>query len=101
MRKLFEILNKPARDQQANVYNPAATTAEDIFLRNDKGQAWRAIADYKGEIHKLSLLVDCGSPSTIVGVEDFKEIKQQYTPMVQSHFKYHQSNKHYQYVYLH
>ena len=33
----------------------------------------------------------------IVGVQDFKEIKQQYTAMVQSNFQYRPSNKHYQF----
>ena len=113
LQNLFEILNNPdcaksegvnsrneytrAGDPQARVQNSAATTSEDIFLRDDKGQTWRGTVDYKGEIHKLSLLVDCGSPSTIVGVEDFKEIKQQYTAMIQSNFQYRQSNKHYQF----
>ena len=43
------------------------------------------------------MLVDCGSPSTIVGVENFRQIKKQYTAMVQSGFEYSQSNKHYEF----
>ena len=43
------------------------------------------------------MLVDCGSPSTIVGVENFRQIKKQYTVMVQSSFEYSQSNKHYEF----
>ena len=43
------------------------------------------------------MLLDCGSPSTIVGVETFRQIKKQYTAMVQSSFEYSQSNKHYEF----
>ena len=43
------------------------------------------------------MLVDCGSPSTIVGVENFGRIKKQYTAMIQSGLEYSQSNKHYEF----
>ena len=43
------------------------------------------------------MLVDCGSPSTIVGVENFRQIKKQYTAMIQSSFEYSTSNKHYEF----
>ena len=47
--------------------------------------------------HELTMLLDCGSPSTIIGREDFKQILQQYTSMIQSELKYRQSNKHYEF----
>ena len=53
--------------------------------------------NYNGSIHKLSLLLDCGLPSTFVRVEDLKEIKQQYTVRIQNKFLYRRSNQHYQF----
>lgn len=45
--------------------------------------------------HKLIMLVDGGFPSTIISVENLRQTKQQYTPMVQSGLEYRQSKKHY------
>ena len=68
---------------------------ETIYLENTTTKHWHR-KDKKGE-HELSMLLDCGSPSTIIGVEDFKQVIRQYTPMIQSEFKYRQSNKHYEF----
>ena len=43
------------------------------------------------------MLLDCGTPSTIIGLEDFKQILRQYTPMIQSKLRYRQSNKRYEF----
>ena len=56
------------------------------------GQHTKGVGKYE---QKLTMLLDCGSPSTIVGVETFRQIKKQYTTMVQSSFEYSQSNKSY------
>ena len=70
---------------------------ETVLLRTDSDQRWQDTISVSKEIHKLFLLIDCGSPSTIVGVEDFKVIKQQYTEMIQASFTYKQSNKKYEF----
>ena len=41
------------------------------------------------------MLLDCGSPNTIVGIETFKQIRNHYTTMAQSSFEYSKSNKTY------
>ena len=46
---------------------------------------------------KHTMLVDCGPSSTIVGIESFKQIMDQYTALTQSGFEYSQSNKHYEF----
>ena len=71
--------------------------AQSVFLRTDSGQKWRDTISVSKELHKLFLLIDSGSPSTLVGVEDFKIIKQQYTEMIQASFTYRQSNKKYEF----
>ena len=58
---------------------------------------WQQTEETSEHEHELTMLVDCGSPSTIVGVENFRQIKQQYTAMIQSGFEYSQSNKHYKF----
>ena len=73
------------------------SAAQSVFLRTDSGQKWRDTISVSKELHKLFLLIDCGSPSTLVGVEDFKIIKQQYTEMIQASFTYRQSNKKYEF----
>ena len=73
------------------------SAAQSVFLRTDSGQKWQDTISVSKEIHKLFMLIDCGSPSTLVGVEDFKIIKQQYTEMIQASFTYKQSNKKYEF----
>ena len=75
----------------------ATPSPESVFLRTDQGQAWQEVISVSKETHKLFLLLDCGSPSTIVGVENFKVIKQQYTKMIQESFMYKESNKRYEF----
>ena len=41
------------------------------------------------------MLLDCGSPNTIVGIETFKQIRNHYTTTAQSSFEYSESNKTY------
>ena len=78
LNKLFQVLNDDKkRDRRGS--------KETIYLENNilkHGQY-------------LNMLLDCGSPSTIVGVETFKQIRNQYTTMVQSSFEYSESNKTY------
>ena len=45
----------------------------------------------------LDMLLDTGSPSTIAGVDKFKQIKEQYPPMIQATFRYEQSAKVYEF----
>ena len=52
---------------------------------------------HKKNEHEFTMLLDCGSPSTIIGVEDFKQILRQYNPMIQTELEYRQSNKHYEF----
>ena len=85
---------------RGNINCPALgpeSAAQSVFLRTDSGQKWRDTISVSNELHKLFLLIDCGSPSTLVGVEDFKIIKQQYTQMIQASFTYKQSNKKYEF----
>ena len=84
-----------AEDPLAN----AATLSqkEAVFLRTDEGQRWQDTLSVSKELHKLFLLIDTGSPSTLCGVEDFKLIKRQYTEMIQSTFLYKPSNKKYEF----
>ena len=70
---------------------------EQIFLRNNKGQSWQDAIPISRELHKLFLLLDCGSPSNIVGVDNFKEVKQQYPEMIQNSFEYQESNRQYEF----
>ena len=58
---------------------------------------WQQTEKTSKHDHKLTMLLDCGSPSTIVGVENFRKIKKQYTSRIQSRFEYSQSNKHYEF----
>ena len=52
---------------------------------------------HKKNEHELTMLLECGSPSTIIGIEDFKQILRQYNPMIQTELEYRQSNKHYEF----
>ena len=74
-----------------------ASSKEQIFLRNKRGENWKQTAPINPVTHKLKLLVDCGSPSTIVGVEDYQDLKTQYPQMIQATFEYEKSNKHYEF----
>ena len=96
----------PLRGSGVIVYaqtdNPQAQAAtvsegEKIFLRDTEGSAWRNTVPASQETHKLHMLLDCGSPSTIIGVEDYQEIKAQYPEMIQANFEYKQSNKRYEF----
>ena len=70
---------------------------EKVFLRADHGQEWHDTVQTSRETHKLSFLVDCGSPSNIVGVEDYKDLEHQYPEMIQSSFVYKESDKKYEF----
>ena len=83
--------------QESDYEHTLHAKEEKVFLRADHGQEWHDTVQTSVETHKLSFLVDCGSPSTIVGVEDFKVIKQQYPEMIQSSFVYKESNKKYEF----
>ena len=68
---------------------------ETIYLENTTTKHWHQ-KDKEGE-HELTMLLDCGSPSTIIGIEDFKQILRQYNPRIQTELEYCQSNKHYEF----
>ena len=70
---------------------------EMIYLENTTTKHWHQKGEQREHEHELTMLLDCGSPSTIVGVENFRQIKQQYTAMIQSEFKYRQSSKLYEF----
>ena len=53
--------------------------------------------EFNKEWIKLTMLVDCGPSSTIVGIESFKQIMDQYTALTRSGFEYSPSNKHYEF----
>ena len=76
---------------------PLQQGPELVYLRTDSNQRWQDTITVSSEVHKLFFLIDCGSPSTIVGVEDFKVMKRQYTEMIQSTFDYRPSNKKYEF----
>ena len=75
----------------------AEQNREKIFLRGSEGQNWQQAALTNKELHELFILLDCGSPSTIVGLENFRAIMQQYSEMMQNTFVYEESNKHYEF----
>ena len=68
-----------------------------IYFEDNTTRHWQQTEKVSKYEQKLTMLVDCGSPSTIVGVENFRQIKKQYTAMIQSGFEYSQSNKHYEF----
>ena len=47
--------------------------------------------------NNLKMLIDTGSPSTIIGVEEFKKVKSQYPLMIQNTFRYQESSKVYEF----
>ena len=53
--------------------------------------------EFNKEWIKLTMLVDCGPSSTIVGIESFKQILDQYTFLTRTGFEYSQSYKHYEF----
>merc|ERR1711867_257377 len=70
---------------------------EMVYLEDTTTKYWQQTEETNEHEHKLTMLVDCGPPSTIVGVENFRQIKRQYTAKIQSGFEYSQSNKHYEF----
>ena len=90
LNKLFQVLE--IGENRDRGINKEMIYVEDNTTRH--GQHTKGVGKYE---QKLTMLVDCGSPSTIVGVENFRQIKKQYTAMVQSSFEYSQSNKHYEF----
>ena len=93
----FQPLHKLYQALETNTGPSINANNEMIYLEdNTTRRKWKTEETSKHD-HELTMLVDCGSPSTIVGVENFKQIKQQYTPMIQSGFEYRQSNKHYEF----
>ena len=47
--------------------------------------------------YEMEMLLDTGSPSTIVGVQQYKEIKEQYPPLIQNTLHYEESSKIYEF----
>ena len=92
LTKLLETLQVENAGTQQTREHP-----ERVFLKASNGGDWRHTTNVNSDAHKLSMLLDCGSPSTIVGVEDFKIIKEQYPAMIQDSFEYKESNKNYQF----
>ena len=92
LSKLFETLHMETDSTRRSKKRP-----ERVFLKASNGADWRQSSKVNSDIHKLSMLLDCGRPSTIVGVEDFKIIKEQYPVMIQDSFEYKESNKNYQF----
>ena len=96
LENLFQALNiKHVRADSSRASKD--TGREAVYLEDNQTQYWQQAEETNKDVHKLSMLVDCGSPSTIVGVETFRQIKQQYPAMIQSGFQYSQSNKHYEF----
>ena len=46
---------------------------------------------------EMDMLVDTGSPSNIVGVDEFRKIKKQYPPLIQATFRYEESTKQFEF----
>ena len=90
----FQPLHKLFQALEINTDPGINVNSEMIYLEDNITKHWQQTEETSEHEHKLTMLVDCGSPSTIVGVENFRQIKQQYTPMIQSGFEYSRSNKH-------
>ena len=67
-----------------------------IYPEDNITKHWWQIKETSKHGHELTMMVDCGSPSTIISVENFRQTKQQYTSMIQSGFEYRQFKKHYE-----
>ena len=93
----FQPLHKLFRALEFNTHASTKVNSEMVYLEEKTKRHWQQNEKTNKQDHKLTMLLDCGSPSTIVGVENFKQIKEQYTSMIQSNFKYSQSNKHYEF----
>ena len=93
----FQPLHKLFQALEINTDPGINVNSEMIYLEDNTTKHWQQTEETSEHEHKLTMLVDCGSPSTIVGVENFRQIKQQYTAMIQSGFEYSQSNKHYEF----
>ena len=93
----FQPLHKLFQALEINTDPGIKVNSEMIYLEDNTTKHWQQTEETSEYEHKLTVLVDCGSPSTIVGVENFRQIKQQYTAMIQSGFEYSQSNKHYEF----
>ena len=98
LENLFQALSiKHVRADSNKAGNNKDTGREAVYLEDNQTQHWQQTEETNESVHKLTMLVDCGSPSTIVGVENFRQIKQQSPAMIQSGFQYSQSNKHYEF----
>ena len=95
--KALAMPGEVVREEYFHVDNPTVNVMEQVYLRNNTGEKWQDAVPLSKELHKLYMLLDCGSPSTIVGVENFRVIKSQYPEMIQSTFEYQESNKLYEF----
>ena len=86
-RQQIEEINDHKHELHVNNNN------EMIYLEDTTIKYWQQTEETNEHEHKLTMLLDCGSPSTIVGVENFRQIKRQYTAVIQSGFEYSQSNQ--------
>ena len=59
-----------------------------IYPKDNMAKHWWQLEEISKRGHKLTRMVAYESPSTIVGVENFRQIKQQYTLMIQSGFEH-------------
>ena len=93
----FQLLSELFKTLQISEVQMKKRQPEEIYLKDSSGQSWRHTTNTNKDSHKLTMLLDCGSPSTIVGVEDYKMIKEQYPVMIQDSFVYQESNKNFQF----
>ena len=63
---------------------------EKIFVQQSENQQRETEAT-------MELLLDTGSPSTIIGVKEFKKIKEVYLPMIQNTLRYQESSRVYEF----
>ena len=68
-----------------------------VHLKDNITKHWWKIKGTSKHDHEPTWLVDWWTPSMVVGVEKFKQIKQQDTSMIQAGFEHRQPNKHYEF----
>ena len=77
--------------KSGDVYDVENQPQERIYVSNNDEEAENKF------YNNLRMLVDTGSPSTIVGVEEFKKVKSHYPLMIQNTLRYQESSKVYEF----
>ena len=80
----FQPLHRLFQTLEINIGPSINVNSEMIYLEDNITKHWWKIEGTSKHDHEPTWLVDYGSPSTVVGVEKFKQIKQQDTSMIQS-----------------